>query len=301
MGQLTERVGFRPAALAGSIILLLGLELASLATAVWHLYLTYGLIVGIGCALAYIPALGVVPLWFRKHLGLAIGLSVSGGGIGGLILNPVIQAMLETVGFRWAFRILGFIAGGVGFVGAALLRSRGAPPPRKPGLKSLVDFSRFKDLTFARLYALAICSGMGCGFTTWHRCGFAMFTFFLPARLRAIRLSRTVRWLHRNLRKLRCSHYGHHKRVWRHRAHSNGLHRGSCGANELLDHQFLCRFLIDSRCLDECDFVWARFVFRAVVGCGVRSVRFPLWGQYRRNLWASGASESAGNALHRCG
>ncbi len=90
-----------------------------------------------------------------------MGISVAGGGIGGLILNPLTQFLLDTYGYPWTYRILGFVSGGVGLIGGAMLRTRGPPPPKKPGLKALVDFSRFKDFTFTRLYALAICSGMG--------------------------------------------------------------------------------------------------------------------------------------------
>jgi hypothetical protein len=82
-------------------------------------------------------------------------------GIGGLILNPLTQFLLDTYGYPWTYRILGFVSGGVGLIGGAMLRTRGPAPPKKPGLKNLVDFSRFKDFTFTRLYALAICSGMG--------------------------------------------------------------------------------------------------------------------------------------------
>ncbi|KAI9006815.1 major facilitator superfamily domain-containing protein [Hyaloraphidium curvatum] len=161
MGALAERVGFRIVAASGSVIILIGIMLASICTAVWQLYLTYGLIGGIGAAASYIPAVGSVPTWFRKRLGLAIGLSVAGGGIGALILNPVAQALLDKVGWAWTFRILGFIASGVGLVGAAFLKTFGTPPRRPGGLKNMLDFQRFKDFTFARLFGVAFFSGMG--------------------------------------------------------------------------------------------------------------------------------------------
>lgn len=83
------------------------------------------------------------------------------GGIGGLILNPLSQALLDQLGYPWTYRILGFISGGVALLGAMFLRTFGTPKPRKGGLRNLVDFSNFKDFTFTRLYIMAICSGMG--------------------------------------------------------------------------------------------------------------------------------------------
>ena len=84
-GQACEKFGFRAVSLTGSCFVLAGMVISSFATALWHLYLSYGVIVGMGAAMSYIPAVGVVPMYFRKKLGLAIGISVAGGGWWGLI------------------------------------------------------------------------------------------------------------------------------------------------------------------------------------------------------------------------
>ncbi|KAF9173116.1 hypothetical protein BGX21_003719 [Mortierella sp. AD011] len=82
-GILADRFGFRPTAFAGSVIMALSLVGASFSTQLWHLYVTQGVLFGIGASFAYYPAIAVPSQYFVKHRGLAIGIAVSGTGLGG--------------------------------------------------------------------------------------------------------------------------------------------------------------------------------------------------------------------------
>lgn len=53
-GQLCEKFGYRQVAGCGAVLIMLGMELSSLATAVWHLYLSYGVLTGLGAAASYV-------------------------------------------------------------------------------------------------------------------------------------------------------------------------------------------------------------------------------------------------------
>lgn len=85
-------------------------------------------------------------------MGLAMGIAISGGGIGGLFLAPVMQAILDTLGWQWAWRIGGLIAGIGGGGAGFLIKARLPIPKRKAGIMAQFDFYRFKDFTFVRLY-----------------------------------------------------------------------------------------------------------------------------------------------------
>jgi MFS family permease len=63
---------------------------------------------GIGSSLFYFPILSLTPMYFDRHRGFALGLVLSGAGIGGLVLSPVMHTLITTVGISWALRILGF-------------------------------------------------------------------------------------------------------------------------------------------------------------------------------------------------
>ncbi|CAK7265724.1 hypothetical protein SEPCBS57363_001729 [Sporothrix epigloea] len=96
----------RSITLAGVTLMGLGFLLASFATQVWHLLLTQGLLYGLGSSMLYFPLLGPAPEYFSRHRATALGLILSGGGVGSLVLSPVVRALLSAVGGRWTLRIL---------------------------------------------------------------------------------------------------------------------------------------------------------------------------------------------------
>lgn len=166
VGRFVEIFGFRMTAFCGAITFCAALELSSLATQVWHLYLTFGVMGGTGIAFSYIPATAVVPQWFSKKMGLAMGISVAGGGIGGFIINPLAAYLLENLGWQWSYRISGFIAGAVGLCAAMVIKARIPPTKRKAGILAMFDFHRFKDFTFTRIYIMCFISGLGGSLST---------------------------------------------------------------------------------------------------------------------------------------
>jgi MFS family permease len=87
----------------------LGMGLASLSTKVYQLLLTQGLLYGIGASCLYFPILAAAPEYFNSHRGTAMGIVLSGAGMGGLIMAPAIRALITAVGGRWTLRCLAFV------------------------------------------------------------------------------------------------------------------------------------------------------------------------------------------------
>lgn len=85
------------------------LVLASFSNQLWHLYLSQGILFGIGASLAYYPAIAVPSQYFVKNRGLAIGIAVSGTGMGGFVLAPLTNALVDWVDIFWTLRILAII------------------------------------------------------------------------------------------------------------------------------------------------------------------------------------------------
>ncbi|KAJ5683588.1 hypothetical protein N7462_006753 [Penicillium macrosclerotiorum] len=83
---------------------------ASAATKIWHLFLTQGMVFGLGLGLIFIPLAAVVPQWFTKRRSLASGISLAGAGLGGLTYSLSASAMIRDLGLALTFRILGVIA-----------------------------------------------------------------------------------------------------------------------------------------------------------------------------------------------
>lgn len=93
----------------GTLVCPLSLMLASLSTQIWHLYLTQGVMFGVGASFIFFPCLAAPQQWFTTRRGFAVGLTMSGSGIGGLVFSNFVQASISNLGFRWALRIEGFV------------------------------------------------------------------------------------------------------------------------------------------------------------------------------------------------
>jgi MFS family permease len=120
-GSAADRIGPRPIAVTGMLLLAGGLFAASRAESLMQVYATYSLGVGLGVGFVYVPAIGAVQPWFRKRLGLAAGLASAGIGMGTLIMPYASVALIHAFGWRGAFATLGGFVLVVGVAAAMLL------------------------------------------------------------------------------------------------------------------------------------------------------------------------------------
>jgi OFA family oxalate/formate antiporter-like MFS transporter len=106
-GLWLNRKGPRIVALTGGTLYGLGVFLASLTHRLSWLYLTYGVIGGIGLGLGYIVPVAVLVKWFPDRRGLITGIAVGGFGAGALITAPVATRLIQSVGVLSTFAYLG--------------------------------------------------------------------------------------------------------------------------------------------------------------------------------------------------
>jgi MFS family permease len=135
-GPLADRWGARSLAVIGMILVGLGLAVAGIARTLPQVYAAYGLGVGFGIGLSYVPVLGAMQRWFVRRRGLASGFGVAGIGVGTLAVPPIAALSIQAVGWRETYVALGIFAAVVG-AGMALLieddpRGRGLGPDGDP-------------------------------------------------------------------------------------------------------------------------------------------------------------------------
>jgi OFA family oxalate/formate antiporter-like MFS transporter len=107
-GLWLNRKGPRVVALTGGALYGIGVFLASFsAYKLWWLYLSYGLIGGIGLGFGYIVPVAVLVKWFPDRRGLITGIAVGGFGAGALITAPVATRLIQSVGVLTTFAYLG--------------------------------------------------------------------------------------------------------------------------------------------------------------------------------------------------
>src|SRR6266404_5744043 len=126
-GLWMRRVGPRVVGITAGICYGLGVALASLANGnIWILWLTYGVLGGLGLGLGYIVPLATLVKWFPDKRGMITGLAVAGFGAGALITAPIATRLIATIGVLNTFAALGIVYF-IAVTGAALFMKN--PPP----------------------------------------------------------------------------------------------------------------------------------------------------------------------------
>ena len=110
MGALADRYGTRRVAMVGGSIYAVGLALAAWANSLWGLYLAFAVVGGIGVGSLHSPLAYLAAKWFDRRKGLAIGVVLSGTGIGVMLASPFARALMAWGSWRTAFLGLGLVA-----------------------------------------------------------------------------------------------------------------------------------------------------------------------------------------------
>jgi len=112
MGAIVDRFGAKRVILIGFVC-----EIAIFASFVlqgpdiWSFYLRYFLLSAFALGTTHVAFARVITLWFDRRRGLALGIALSGVGIGGFIWPLFAQAMIEAYGWRMAYLLLAIAIG----------------------------------------------------------------------------------------------------------------------------------------------------------------------------------------------
>jgi MFS family permease len=123
-GALSDRLGTRGVAVAGGLLLGLGLVLSSQVRTLWQLYVTFGFMVGFAVGAFYAPLTSTATKWFTARRGLAVALVSSGIGVGILVIAPLARALTSLWDWRIALLVIGDLAWLVIVPVALLVRER---------------------------------------------------------------------------------------------------------------------------------------------------------------------------------
>jgi MFS family permease len=109
-GALSDRYGARVCVFAGTILLGLGLFLASQATTLLQFQVTYGVLVGVAAGSFFAPMIGTVTNWFDKHRGIAVSLVSAGLGVAPMTMSPFVSWLIATHDWRTTQMIVAVVA-----------------------------------------------------------------------------------------------------------------------------------------------------------------------------------------------
>ncbi|XP_077992779.1 monocarboxylate transporter 12-like [Glandiceps talaboti] len=123
---LNTRYCCRSVTVVGGIVATTGVMLSSLAKEVYHLYLTYSVIGGIGYGLVLTPSMTFTARYFKKRYALANGIGFSGVAVAWIALPPLFQVLINALDWRYAFVVVGALTSLISVCGAFF-----KPPPQK--------------------------------------------------------------------------------------------------------------------------------------------------------------------------
>lgn len=131
-GWLLDRYGPRIVFAAMGFFTGLSLIISSQVNSFWQLYLSYSLLLAVGTGGSISLAASAVAKWFRRDQGLAIGIATSGTGLGLVFIAPLAGYLVDTLGWRLSFVVIGTIALLLVTISAMLFRKT----PEKPDTES---------------------------------------------------------------------------------------------------------------------------------------------------------------------
>ncbi len=109
VGWAYDRLGPRILMPFGAFLIGCGMLLSGAGTSLWHFYLAYGLLVGLGIGcIGFVSNTALLSHWFRRRRGMALGLATMGLGFGILIV-PVVQVLITRYGWSAAMALLGIV------------------------------------------------------------------------------------------------------------------------------------------------------------------------------------------------
>ena len=158
--QISKRFGHRPALVGAGVLTALGFGLTACLSgaSVGMLYVTYGVLAGLGIGISYNVVISTVSSWFPDQKGLCSGCLMMGFGASALVLGNVANSLFgSSLGWRMTFVLLGIAIGIVLILGALLLKKPGEDvhfPESKKKAALAEDFDR-KEYTSRQMLSRA--------------------------------------------------------------------------------------------------------------------------------------------------
>ena len=122
-GALIERFGARRLISLGTLMSGASWMLASLAPSIGMLYLSYGLVGGLGTGIVYVGVVGQMVRWFPDRRGFAVGMVAAGYGMGAILTTFPIASALANQGLETTLWTFGLAFAVTGLIASQALRS----------------------------------------------------------------------------------------------------------------------------------------------------------------------------------
>jgi MFS family permease len=137
MGRISDKFGPRTILTICVCLVGGGYILLSRVTAIWQMYLVFGIVIGVGMSGIFVPIVTNLSRWFVARRGTMNGVVLSGMSLGTLLVSPITFWLIEIKGWRGSDIILGIAIFMIAVVSSQFMRRDpeqvGQTPFNKPG------------------------------------------------------------------------------------------------------------------------------------------------------------------------
>ncbi|BCG95513.1 MFS transporter [Mesorhizobium sp. 131-2-1] len=109
-GAIYDRIGARPVAFAGALLLGLAMVMASRTGSLTVFQLTYGVLVGLAASAFFAPMIALTTAWFDTNRSLAVSLVSAGMGVAPMTISPFARWLITAYDWRTAMFDIGVMA-----------------------------------------------------------------------------------------------------------------------------------------------------------------------------------------------
>ncbi|KAL4990351.1 major facilitator superfamily domain-containing protein [Aspergillus falconensis] len=180
VGVLFDNFGPHLILLIGSFLHIFGLMMFSISSKYYQILLAQGICSPIGTSALFHISINCVNTWFRRRRALALGITASGSGFGGIIFPIMLTRITQQLDFGWAIRVCAFTSLFLLIITNLTVRSSLKHQRRKP-LCHPMDFVRpLKEIPF-------VLTSAGTFFLYW---GLFLPFAFIPTQAQRYGMSR---------------------------------------------------------------------------------------------------------------
>ncbi|KAH7018602.1 major facilitator superfamily domain-containing protein [Microdochium trichocladiopsis] len=129
-GRIYDSYGPRWLLFIGTPVYCLGLMMLSLSTQYYQILLSQSVVSSIGSGAVFTACLTSTTTWFLKKRGTVFGIVNSGSAVGGVVLPIMLSRLIQSIGFPWTMRAVGFLFLTLCVGSCLLVKTRTPPKPR---------------------------------------------------------------------------------------------------------------------------------------------------------------------------
>ncbi len=161
MGRLADRFGVAVPVAIGGASLGIGYVIAGMAPNLWVFTLAHAVPIGLlGSSAVFGPLMADSSRWFIRNRGIAVAISAAGNYLAAAIWPPVIQVMIDTIGWRTGHIVIGVVCAVVLIPMSLLVRRR--PPAHAPLVAGQAPGIALRGISHPQMMVLLCMAGVMC-------------------------------------------------------------------------------------------------------------------------------------------